>query len=113
MAGLLDLITGGANENAANDLQQALQNVESVSTPSAAQLQLGPLDQYALTGELTPAQMEAAAAGPSAYENENISQVPIADMQQALSQEQEIANAQGETPQEQAAIESGFNGLDK
>ena len=102
--GLLDSITGGSNENAQNDLEAALQNIEAVQTPTAGQLQLSPLAQYTSTGDLNPALATAAQAGPSAYNTENISQVPIADMQSALSQEQAIANAQGMTPQEQASI---------
>jgi hypothetical protein len=72
--------------------------------PTAQQLQLSPLAQFTSTGNLTPAEMEAALAEPSAYNNENISQVPIATMQQALAQEQQIASSNGMTPQEQAAI---------
>ena len=102
--GLLDLITGGENETAQSDLSQALQNVEAVQTPTSEQLQLSPLAQYENTGNLDAALSTAAQTGQSAYNNEDISQVPIADMQQALSQEQEIANAQGMTPQEQASI---------
>ena len=102
--GLLDLITGGENEKAQSDLSQALQNVEAVQTPTSEQLQLSPLAQYENTGNLDAALSTAAQTGQSAYNNEDISQVPIADMQQALSQEQEIANAQGMTPQEQASI---------
>ena len=102
--GLLDLITGGENETAQSDLSQALQNVEAVQTPTSEQLQLSPLAKYENTGNLDAALSTAAQTGQSAYNNEDISQVPIADMQQALSQEQEIANAQGMTPQEQASI---------
>lgn len=109
---LLDDITGGSNENAQSDLAQALAAIQGVSTPTAAQLQLSPLAQYSSTGTLTPAQSAAAQAGPSAYNNENISQVPISTMQQALSQESAIANAQGMTPQEQAAIAQAEESVD-
>ena len=104
MAGLLDFLTGGANENAANDLAQALQTIEAIQTPTTQQLQLSPLAQYTSTGNLAPALAPAAQAGPNALESENLSQVPVAAMQEALSQEQGIANAQGMTPQERASI---------
>jgi hypothetical protein len=104
MSGLLDLLTGGSNENAQGDLAAALQNVENVQTPDTAQLQLSPLAQYTDTGDLQAALANAAQAGPSAYDSENISSVPMATMQQALAQEGEIANAQGMTPQEKASI---------
>ncbi len=102
--GLLDLITGGENEKAQNDLAAALDAIRGVKTPSAADLQLTPLSQYTDTGNLTPAQMEAAQAGPSAFDNENLSAVPMSTMQQVLAKEGEIASANGMTPQEQAAI---------
>ena len=104
MGGLLDFITGGANTNAQQDLTQALANVQAVQTPTAAQLQLSPLAQYETAANLNPALMNAAQAGPSAFDMENLSQVPVSTMQQALAQEMGIANAQGMTPQEQAAI---------
>ncbi len=101
---LLDLITGGANEKSQADLAAALASIQGVQTPTAAQLQLSPLSQFTSTGELTPAQMEAAQAGPSAFNNENLSAVPMSTMQQVLAQEKEIAGSNGMTPQEQAAI---------
>lgn len=101
---LLDLITGGADEQAQQDLQNTLNEINGIQTPTAGQLDLGPLAQYTNQGNLNPALANAAQAGPSAFNNENISQVPISDMQQALTQEAQIANAQGMTPQEQASI---------
>ena len=104
MAGILDSLTGGSNENAQGDLEAALNAIQAVQTPTAAQLQLGPLDQYTSTGELSPAQMAAAQAGPSAYNSENLSSVPMSTMQQVLAQENAIASSNGMTPQEQAQI---------
>ncbi len=102
--GLLDFITGGENDKAQQALSQALANMQSVNVPTAADLQLSPLQQYMETGELTPALMEAAQAGPSAFNSEDLSGVPMSTMQQVLAKEGEIANANGMTPQEQAAI---------
>lgn len=102
--GLMDIITGGENEKAQAALAAALQDIRGVNTPTANDLQLTPLEQYTATGQLSPALMEAAAAGPSAYNAENLSAVPMSTMQQVLAKEGEIANAQGMTPQEQAAI---------
>lgn len=101
---LLDAITGGENSTAAADLQQALAQMQQVAVPTANDLQLTPLQQYMQTGELTPAQMAAAQTGPSAYNSENLSAVPMSTMQQVLGQEQNIASSNGMTPQEQAAI---------
>jgi hypothetical protein len=104
MAGILDFLTGGADQNAQSDLANALANVQAVPTPTAAQLQLSPLQQYEMTGQLSPALMQAAQAGPSAFNAENISPQGISAMQQALAQLQGVASTQGMTPQEQAAI---------
>jgi hypothetical protein len=101
---LLDLITGGENEKAQAALSQALANMQSVNVPTANDLQLSPLQQYMETGTLTPAQMEAAQAGPSAFSTENLSSVPMSTMQQVLAREDAIASSGGMTPQEQAAI---------
>ena len=104
MGDITDFITGGANKNAQGDLQNILNQIEAIQTPTEAQLQLGPLAQYQMRGELIPALLQAAQAGPSAYTQEQISAVPMSTMQQALAQETAIANAKGMTPQEQAAI---------
>jgi hypothetical protein len=97
-------ITGGANKNAQGDLQDALNSINAIQTPTTQQLQLSPLAEYTNAGELSPALMQAAQSGPSAYNNENLSSVPMSDMAQALSQENAIASANGMTPQEEAAI---------
>lgn len=109
MAGILDFLTGGSNENAQAALSEALSNIQAVNTPDAQQLELSPLAQYENTGDLSAAQAQAAAAGPSAYGSEDLSSVPMSTMQQALSQEQEIASANGMTPQEQAQIAEAEN----
>lgn len=101
---LTNEITGGANENAQADLQNILNQIQGINLPTTQDLQLGPLAQYYSTGELSPAMMQAAEAGPSAYNNENLSSVPMATMQQVLAKENEIASSNGMTPQEQAAI---------
>lgn len=104
MSGLLNLITGGENEKAQEALRQAMAQMQGVSVPTANDLQLSPLQQYYETGQLTPALMEAAQSGPSAYDAENLSTVPTSTMQKVLGQLDEIASSNGMTPQEQAAI---------
>jgi hypothetical protein len=104
MPGLLDILTGGANQRANQDLSGVMGNIEGLNLPTASDLQLGPLAQYTSTGTLTPAQMEAAQAGPSAYNSENLSAVPMSTMQQVLSQDAALAGSNGMTPQEQAQI---------
>ncbi len=101
---LLDILTGGENQKAEADLNNILQQIQGIQTPTAAQLQLTPMEQYSDVAKLDPALMEAAQAGPSAFNNENLSSVPNATMQQVLARENEIATSGGMTPQEQAAI---------
>ena len=101
---LIDSLTGGTDTNAQADLQAALSAVQAEQIPTAANLNLSQLAQYGNTGNLTPAQMAAAQAGPSALSNENLSNAPISAQQLALSQEQAIAGSNGMTPQEQAQI---------
>lgn len=102
--GLLDFLTGGENQKSQEALAAALANLNGVATPSAADLTMTPLSEYASTGSLTPAQMEAAQAGPSAFESENLSSVPMATMQKVLAKQDEIASMNGMTPQERASI---------
>jgi hypothetical protein len=99
-----DVLTGNENNTAQNDLQAALNQILGVSAPTTQQLQLSPLAQYESTGNLNPAEMQAAQAGNNALANEDLSSVPMSVMQQALAQEGTIANAQGMTPQEQSQI---------
>ncbi len=104
MGGLLDFITGGENDKAAQALQQALAQMNAVNVPTSADLQMSPLQQYMETGTLPAALMDAAQAGPSAFSTEKLSDVPMSTMQQVLARENEIASSNGMTPQEQAAI---------
>ncbi len=101
---MVDMITGGANQKAEGDLASILAQIQGIQTPTAEQLQLSPLSQYTSTGDLNPALMEAAQAGPSAFNSERLSDVPMSTMQQVLARENEIASTNGMTPQEQAAI---------
>jgi len=104
MPNLTDLITGGENKKSEESLQNILAQIQGISTPTAADLQLSPLAQYESTGELSPAMMQAAASGPSAFNAENLSSLPMETMQKVLAQENEIASSNGMTPQEKARI---------
>lgn len=103
--GLADFLTGGENKKAQEALAQALEQMRAVDVPTANDLQLSPLQQYYETGVLPTELMEAAQAGPSAFNSENLSKVPMSTMQQVLSRLDEIGAAGANmTPQEQAAI---------
>jgi hypothetical protein len=103
--GLLDFLTGGENNKAQANLQQALAQMQGVTVPTVNDLQLTPLQQYYETGQLPASVMEASEAGPSSYNSQNLSKVPMSTMQQVLARLDEIGAAgAGMTPQEQAAV---------
>lgn len=102
---LADFFTGGANNRAQDALRQALEQMQAVSVPTANDLQLSPLQQYYETGQMPLDLVEAAQAGPSAYDSINLSKVPMSTMQQVLARLDEIGAVGAEmTPQERAAI---------
>ncbi len=105
MSGLLDALTGGENGKAQDSLRQALAAMQGVKVPTENDLQLTPLQQYYETGQMPAALMEAAQTGPSAFDAENLSKVPMSAMQQALARLDATGSAGANmTPQEQAAI---------
>lgn len=105
MSGLLNFLTGGENDKAQEALRQGLEQMQAVSVPTANDLQLSPLQQYYETGQLPAAMMEAAETGPSAFNSQNLSAVPMSTMQQVLARLGKIGDAGANmTPQEQAAV---------
>ncbi len=103
--GLLDFVTGGENNKAQDSLREALAAMQGVKVPTENDLQLTPLQQYYETGQMPAALMEAAQTGPSAFDSENLSKVPMSTMQQVLARLDETGKAGANmTPQEQAAI---------
>jgi hypothetical protein len=113
MSGLTDFVTGGENKKAEEDLAGLMAQIQGIATPTADQLQLGPLEQYANAGDLAPALAEAAQTGPSAFGNENLSEVPFETMQKVLAQEDQIASSNGMTPQERAAIAQAEDSMNR
>jgi hypothetical protein len=101
---LLDILTGGEDSTAAGDLQNAANYINGINVPTAQSLQLSPLAQYYVSQGMTPAQAQAATAGPSAYNNAQVSPAGMEAMQSALAQFQNVASSNGMTPQEQAQI---------
>ena len=104
LGGIVNGITGGSNSAAQSELANALAQIEAIQTPTANQLDLSQLAQYTNAGTLNPALMNAAQQGASAYNQSNLSAVPVQDVQGAITQLQGIASANGMTPQEQSQI---------
>jgi hypothetical protein len=103
--GLLDILTGGSSSQATADEQAAIDAYNSLQSPTATQLSLPELQQYAAAQQMTPAQTQAFLQANNAYSTEDTSQTGTAAQVQALNQLSQVANAGANgTPQEQAQI---------
>lgn len=85
MAGLLDTFTGGKSDDSLNTL-------ENLQTPTASQLDLPDLIQYAQAIGMTPAQMQAFLQQNNALASENVDQTGTNAQQAALAQLADTAN---------------------
>lgn len=102
---LLDILTGGEDSQASQDLQNAYNAIAGIETPSISELTLPQLQQYVAAGILSPAQAQAYLQQSNAFATENIPQTGTAAQVAALNQLSGIANAGAVgTPTEQAQI---------
>jgi hypothetical protein len=90
--GLLDLITGGASSNATDAEKQALAALQGVQTPTVQGLSLPELQKYAVSQNMTPAQMQAFLQQNNALAQENTPQTGTAAQIAALNQLAGVAN---------------------
>lgn len=103
---LLDLITGGKSDEASDAQRKALEALQTVQTPTQAQLTLPELQKYAVAANMTPAQMQAFLQQSNAYNNQNIDQTGTSAQQAALAQLAQVANAGAEgSPTQRAQVE--------
>lgn len=93
---LLDLVTGGKSGEASDAQKAALAQLMAVQAPTAQQLTLPELQQYAVAMNMTPAQMQAFLQQNNALANENVDQTGTSAQKAALSQLADVAN-QGAT----------------
>jgi hypothetical protein len=101
--GLMDILTGGKNEDAARALRESQARFDAIRSPTVEQLTLPQLQQYVNAGLMTPAQMEAYLQKDNAYTTENVPQTGTAAQIAALNQLSGVANAGAAgTPVEQA-----------
>lgn len=89
---LLDTLTGGASGDATSDEQAALAALQAVQTPTADQLSLPELQQYATAMNMTPAQMQAFLQQNNALASENVDQTGTQAQIAALGQLANTAN---------------------
>lgn len=103
--GLLDIFTGGKSGDAADAQKRALAAIQAVQTPTIESMTLPELQQFAISQNMTPAQMQAFLQESNAFANQNIDQTGTAAQKQALAQLAQVANAGAEgTPLQRAQI---------
>ena len=106
---LLDLLTGGKSSEADSDLNQALQAIQAVQTPTAAQLTLPQLEEYVNAGLMTPAQATAYVQQNSVMNGVNADPATTEAEMTALDQMQQVAGDNGMTPQMEAQLTGALN----
>lgn len=104
MGGITDFLTGGANSQAEEALNQALQAYSSVKTPTVQDLTLPELQQYVQAGILTPEQAQAVLQKGNAYDNINIDPTARQASVDALTKLQSIGDAGGMDATEAAKL---------
>lgn len=100
--GMLDFLTGGKSSEANNDLEQALQTIQSVHAPTADEMKFQ-LQKLVSAGTLTPEKAQFYLANPSAYQTEVIPQLGTQAQEDTIAGLQSAAKNGGET----ATMEAG------
>lgn len=93
---MLDGLTGGKSGDATQAQLQALNGLSGVLVPTAEQLTLPELQQYAISQNMTPAQMQAFLQQNNAFSNQNIGQQGTQAQIAAINQLAGVANAGAE-----------------
>jgi len=108
---VLNFLTGGETDAAQSALGSALEDIQGVNVPTAAQLTLPQLQAYVNAGLMTPAQATAALQQSNAYNNiqGSLSAAPVEAETSALNQLGTIAQDQGLTPTAEAQIANALN----
>ncbi len=101
MSGLLSALTGGESDQANQDLEAALQQIQGVNTPTADSMTYK-LQQLVQAGVLTPEQAQTYLQSPNAMLGMNIDQTGTKAQQDAIAQLEDAASAGGESPEMQA-----------
>ena len=104
MGGITDFLTGGANSQAEEALNQALQAYDGVNAPSVKDLTLPELQQFVQAGVLTPEQAVAALQQTNAYNNINVDPTARQASIDALTKLQSIGDNNGMDDTERAKL---------
>lgn len=100
---LLDILSGGKSGEATDAEKAALAAISGVGVPTQQQLSLPELQKYAVSQNMSPAQMQAFLQQNNAL-NAPVAQTGTAAQQAAINQLASVAGAGGNTPQEQAQV---------
>lgn len=103
MSDLLSILTQGKSGEASTDLEQALQDIQGVQTPTAQEMQYK-VQQLVQAGVLTPEQAQTFLQSPNALASENVDQTGTQAQQAEIGQLLDAADAGGLTPEEQAQM---------
>jgi hypothetical protein len=101
---LLDLFTGGKNEDATKALNKGYAAFDGVNVPDAAQLTLPQLEQYVQAGIMTPAQAQAVLQKNNAYDSLKTDPRAKEAEMTALNQLQDVAANKGMDAQAKAKL---------
>jgi polyhydroxyalkanoate synthesis regulator phasin len=110
---ITNLFSGGQQQNAQNTLGSSINQINSITQPTAAQMQVI-LQQEVNSGNMTPEQATAIMQQPNAYSSV-LQQMNPANLQaanNALSQLQQVGQSGGITPQmaaQEQAIQTNNN----
>lgn len=107
---LLDILTGGKDQEADSDLDQALSAIQGVQTPDIASMEYQ-VQKLVQAGVLTPEQAQTYLQQSSALQNENVDQSGTAAQQNEISGLDNIAAQGGNDAQEQSDMQTVLNNL--
>lgn len=103
LGGVLNTLTGGKTDQASGDLEQALQAIQNVQTPTQQEMEYQ-VQQLVAAGKLTPQQAQTFLQSPNALASENIDQTGTQAQDSAISGLLSAADQGGLNPEEQAQM---------
>lgn len=106
--GLLDDIAGNGDSATQQYLQQALQQYQTLQTPTIASEQVTGLPQETVQGNVTPEQIAAINQAPSAYNDVTLNGADQAAQSNALAGYQDIANSGGLDAEAQLGLQQAI-----
>lgn len=103
IGGITDFLTGGANQQSEQALNDALKTISDVHAPTQEELTLPQLEKYIQMGLMTPQQAEAVLQQQNAYDDINLDPRAREASIDALMKMQDIGMSGGHDAQHEAA----------